>query len=639
MTTVATPVVTLRAQTEQFRQGMQSASDSTRRVSRSSGDLAVSLRAVAAVAATAAAAISALAVRAVATGEEIRRMSLLANANTTEFQRMAIAAGSVGISTEKVGDILKDVNDRVGDFLQTGGGPLADFFENIGPRVGVTIDQFRTLSGPQALQLLTTSLERANISQQDMTFYMEAIASDATALIPLFRDNGAALNALADDAQRSGAILSESQIAALASVSAEWRRFGETSSGVFNGIVADNAAFIAEATRYASAALSTLRNNVAVSIEIVSNLLERPGLVIRVIGRNMQIFATQTAATMLRVVAYVAEAFDGLRTHAINALNAIITAINMVPQLFGADGFDLLSADAGSGAAAAVRDYAASWDEVAQSARDARDAQLQAAGITGRFQTISDNLPDAVTVPSAPDATPTGTGFSPGVAGGQTRSELAEALERLRQGFRTAREIAQEERDTDLRLLREGLENELLTEEQFANRRAQVLDRFRQQERQLDAAAFAAKTVGLRNGLETALNLTQAFGVRNFGIQKKLAISEATVDGLKAAVTAYASAPNPFTGAALAALSLSRTGALISQIRSTGPSGGGAGGAGGAGAGSAPGAITPVRQAPLQVNLSGLSGGQLLDGADVGALLERLTEEAGDRGLTLTVQR
>ena len=62
---------------------------------------------------------------------------------------------------------------------------MADFFENIAPQVGVTADQFRKLNGADALQLYVSSLQKANVSQNDMTFYLEAIASDASYLLPL----------------------------------------------------------------------------------------------------------------------------------------------------------------------------------------------------------------------------------------------------------------------------------------------------------------------------------------------------------------------------------------------------------------------------------------------------------------------
>src|SRR5690606_448282 len=131
---------------------------------------------------------------------------------TREFQRWAAGSKRVGIEQDKLADILKDVNDRVGDFMETGGGPMKDFFEQVAPKVGVTAQQFKNLSGPQALQLYVDTLQKAGLNQQQMTFYLEAMASDATALIPLLQDGGKAMNAYGDAAERSGAILSDAAI-------------------------------------------------------------------------------------------------------------------------------------------------------------------------------------------------------------------------------------------------------------------------------------------------------------------------------------------------------------------------------------------------------------------------------------------
>lgn len=68
---------------------------------------------------------------------EITNLSRIANANFTVFQRNAAAAKTVGIEQQKLADIYKDTNDKIGDFVATGGGPLADFFEQIAPQVGV----------------------------------------------------------------------------------------------------------------------------------------------------------------------------------------------------------------------------------------------------------------------------------------------------------------------------------------------------------------------------------------------------------------------------------------------------------------------------------------------------------------------
>lgn len=169
-------------------------------------------------AAAAAVGLSALSVNAMHAAGEIKNLSSLANATPEEFQKMAYAAQSVGIEQDKLADILKDVNDRVGDFMATGGGPMKDFFERVAPLVGVTADQFRKLSGPQALQLYVDSLEKANLNQQDFTFFMEAMASDSTALVPLLRNGGKAAQAYADRLVALGGVMSNDTVASLAAM-------------------------------------------------------------------------------------------------------------------------------------------------------------------------------------------------------------------------------------------------------------------------------------------------------------------------------------------------------------------------------------------------------------------------------------
>jgi hypothetical protein len=119
---------------------------------------------------------------------------------------------SVGIESEKLSDIYTDVNDRVGEFIQTGGGEMKDFFEKIAPKVNVTAQAFKGLSGPDALQLYYTSLEKAGLNQQEMTFYMESMADEASGLIPLLRKNGEQMKSLSDDAKRLGLVMSEEMI-------------------------------------------------------------------------------------------------------------------------------------------------------------------------------------------------------------------------------------------------------------------------------------------------------------------------------------------------------------------------------------------------------------------------------------------
>jgi len=206
----------------------QSVDDFDARAKRMALNVAKAGAAIAGAMVAATTAILAAGREAAAVGVEIKNLSSIAGVGTTEFQRYSAASRSVGIEQEKLADIFKDVNDKFGDYMATGAGPLADFFENIAPLVGVTADQFARLSGPEALQLYVTSLEQAGVSQQQMTFYMEALASDATALVPLLQDGGQAMRSLGDEAQRAGRILDEDMIAAAAELDQELRDLSDT---------------------------------------------------------------------------------------------------------------------------------------------------------------------------------------------------------------------------------------------------------------------------------------------------------------------------------------------------------------------------------------------------------------------------
>ena len=188
-----------------------------------------------------AAAVSVGAARnAITLGKEIADLARIAGTTAEEFQELAFAAKTVGIDQNKLSDIIKDMNDRVGDFLATGGGPMKDFFEQVAPLVGVTADQFRNLSGPQALQLYASTLEKAGANQQDFTFFMEAMASDATALVPLLRNNASGFKEIGKQARDAGAIMSNETVAGAAALDAKLDVLGTTIQTSFTDMLIDN---------------------------------------------------------------------------------------------------------------------------------------------------------------------------------------------------------------------------------------------------------------------------------------------------------------------------------------------------------------------------------------------------------------
>jgi hypothetical protein len=144
--------------------------------------------------------------------KNLDNLAAVAGVDVERFQELTIGVRQFGVEQEKLADILKDVNDKFGDYMQTGAGPLADFFENIAPKVALTAEAFANLSSEQKLGAYVKALQDANVSQAEMTFYLEALASDATLLQRAFIDSGAAMQPMIDKARSLGLILDEGMV-------------------------------------------------------------------------------------------------------------------------------------------------------------------------------------------------------------------------------------------------------------------------------------------------------------------------------------------------------------------------------------------------------------------------------------------
>lgn len=151
---------------------------------------------------------------------ELQTFASISNATTQEFQKMAVGAQTMGISQEQLSDQLKDFQEKLGEFTTIGSGGAVDFFEQIAIKTEGSAEgarklalEMQNLSGPKALQLYVDKLEEAGVTQQQMSFYLESMASDTTNLIPLLRDGGKGFEYWADAAERAGVIMDESAIA------------------------------------------------------------------------------------------------------------------------------------------------------------------------------------------------------------------------------------------------------------------------------------------------------------------------------------------------------------------------------------------------------------------------------------------
>ncbi len=133
--------------------------------------------------------------------KEITTAAKLSNMAVGDFQQLAYATGTVGIGIEQLGDISKDTLEKLGDYLNTGGGGFQDFADAMKMskrEAKKTAKEFSTLSGPEVLQKMVTMMEGANVSSVQMSHALEGMASETTRLIPLLKDGGKAAKELSD---------------------------------------------------------------------------------------------------------------------------------------------------------------------------------------------------------------------------------------------------------------------------------------------------------------------------------------------------------------------------------------------------------------------------------------------------------
>lgn len=139
--------------------------------------------------------------------QAIRETQVLAQTLDVGVQALTeweYAAGRVNVSGEKVGDIFKDVSDKLGDFVTTGGGEAADLFENL----NLKIEDLVGLSPDEQLLAIGGALDEVGNRGQKI-FFLESLADDASRLLPLLENDADLLKELQLEAQVLGVSLTD----------------------------------------------------------------------------------------------------------------------------------------------------------------------------------------------------------------------------------------------------------------------------------------------------------------------------------------------------------------------------------------------------------------------------------------------
>ena len=178
-------------------------------------------------------------------------------------QALAFAYNTVGISLEKMGDIGKDTNEKIGEFIADGTGGFSDFATVMGltsAEAKILAKDFEDMSGTDVLQEMVKQMEAGGASTKEMSWALEGMASDTTDLIPLLIDGGKAVNGLTAEFNDLGVTLTQEGVNKITAVGLEFDKMTAKLSGETKEVVADYAEEITAAIRVTTEFLVTTGN-------------------------------------------------------------------------------------------------------------------------------------------------------------------------------------------------------------------------------------------------------------------------------------------------------------------------------------------------------------------------------------------
>jgi hypothetical protein len=169
-------------------------------------------------------AVSAIVLSSAKSRRELELLAKQAKTTTSDFQALSFATNKYGINAEQIGDISKDIADKVGEFSAAGTGAFQDYADVMKlskDEARAAANEFEGLSSQEILGKMVSRMEDASVSGDKMTFVLESLGNDASRLIPLFSNNSRELTDLKkrfDDVNNSLQITG-TQAAALQDVS------------------------------------------------------------------------------------------------------------------------------------------------------------------------------------------------------------------------------------------------------------------------------------------------------------------------------------------------------------------------------------------------------------------------------------
>jgi hypothetical protein len=169
------------------------------------------------------------------TAKTLKSYSEALNISRQSLQEWQFAGERVGLQSEQIADIFKDVSDKIGDFAITGGGAAADMFE----RFNLKVEEFIGLSPDKAILKMAEAMDKENISQNERVFLWESFGNDLSKLDPLLKDNAERFSELTEQASETWRVLDSADLSALDETNRVLKEVGSTMTGLADQAVAE----------------------------------------------------------------------------------------------------------------------------------------------------------------------------------------------------------------------------------------------------------------------------------------------------------------------------------------------------------------------------------------------------------------
>ncbi|ODC03238.1 hypothetical protein BFW38_06465 [Terasakiispira papahanaumokuakeensis] len=310
---------------------------------------------------------------------ETDNLSRALNVSAGELQAWQFAAEKVGIQGDKIGDIFKDIQDKIGDFVRTGGGEAADMFEQL----GLSAERLIKLSPDQQLIAIGNAVSQLS-SQSEKIFFMEAIADDAARLLPLLDDNAVELARLRDEAFATGRALSDIDNQALINLSRSLSDAGSELSGLGRQFAASFAPVLSAAI----SGFGDLTNGAVLTRQNIDALVDGA-----VVGFGYYMDHVQRVVTVVSElgIAFTRVASAGTGAMAANAESVVQLIDGPLEALTGVLSSIIDAYGAIYSSAASVADFAG-MDETAAMFKRGADAIYHFSGSVRDFNVNADDL-------------------------------------------------------------------------------------------------------------------------------------------------------------------------------------------------------------------------------------------------------